>query len=161
MPCARAARGLRPPSAKRSICPPTSVAVVRFQPAAAAVLDQWDRLLKMKAAADLLVVEKQELLDYHKGTIHDVTEKQIEFEMEGELAEVNRLKVFGLIYRAAERDLSEPVAWIADAGGSRWAVRSMALARQFEWTTVAGAIGATADRTGGADRPVAGKGRLP
>ena len=120
--------------------PAADVAVVRFQPAAAAVLDQWERLLKIKAAADLLVVAKQDLLDYHKGTIHDVTEKQIEFELEGELAEVNRLKVFGLIYRAAERDLSEPVAWVADAGGSRWAVRSMALARQFEGRTVAGAI---------------------
>ena len=95
----------------------------------------------MKAPADLLAVEKEELLDYHKGTIHDVTEKQIEFEMEGEVAAVNRLKVFGLIYRAAGRERSEPVAWIADAGGSRWAVRSMTLARQFEWTTIAGAIG--------------------
>ena len=154
-------RGLRPPSARRSICPPKASLVVRFQPAAAAVLAQWDRLLKMKAPADLLAVEKKEVLDYHKGTIHDVTDKQIEFEMEGELSAVNRLKVFGLIYREAERERSEPVAWIADAGGWRWAVRSMTLRPAVRVDHRRRGDRRPPDRAGGADRPVAGKGRLP
>ena len=52
---------------------------------------------------------KQDALDYHKGTLHDATENDIEFQLEGEPAAVNRAKVFGLVYRG-RRDLPEPIA---------------------------------------------------
>ena len=85
------------------------------------------------------MVVQGDIVDYHQGAVRDVTDKTVEFDLDGEVVPVKRAKVFGLIYHAAEQEPSEPLCWITDAGGSRWAAQSMSLAGKLEWTTVAGA----------------------
>ena len=119
--------------------PVHGVAAVRFQPLAAATAGEWTRLLKMKTSGDLLVVAREGIVDYHQGTVRDVTDKTVEFDLDGEVVPVPRTKVFGLIYHAADQERAEPLCWITDAGGSRWAAQSLSLAGNLQWTTVAGA----------------------
>ncbi len=119
--------------------PVRAIAVVRFQPATATVGAEWARLLKKKTTGDLLVTVKGDVVDYHQGAVGNVTGKTVDLDLDGEMIPVKRAKVFGLIYRVAEREPSEPLCWITDAGGSRWAVQSMTLASDLTWTTVGGA----------------------
>ncbi len=119
--------------------PIAGIAAVRFQPDTAAAMSEWARLLKMKTPGDLLVIVRGEIVDYQQGAAGDVTARTVAFDLDGEVVPVNRGKVFGLIYHAAAGPAAEPVCWISDAGGSRWAVRSMTMADKLEWTTVAGA----------------------
>ncbi len=119
--------------------PDRNVAVVRFGSLRAIADGQWERLLKMKPSSDLLVVLSKETLDYHKGVLHAVGDKTVDFELDGELVPVKRPKVFGLIYRGADEEQAEPLCWITDTDGSRWAVRSMSLPGKLQWTTPSGA----------------------
>ena len=68
--------------------PAAAVAAVRFQPAAGATGQEWARLRKLKGAGDLLAVNKTDVFDYHRGTIRDVTDKTVEFELDGDLLPV-------------------------------------------------------------------------
>ena len=81
--------------------PAVRVATVRFQPLAAGNRDDWNRLLAMKAYSDVLAVSKGESIDYEKGTIHDVSDATVRFELDGDVVKVKRGKVFGLIYQHA------------------------------------------------------------
>jgi hypothetical protein len=119
--------------------PVRDIASVRFQGASGAAAGEWSRLLKMKTASDMLVVNGGETLDYHKGALRDVTDKVVQFELDGEVAAVKRPRVFGLICHATDEEPAEPLCWITDAAGSRWAVRAMSLSGSLRWTTVGGA----------------------
>ena len=57
----------------------------------------------LKADSDLLVVRKDESLDYHKGVLHDVTEDAVRFDLDGEVLPVKRSKVYGFAYRHGAR----------------------------------------------------------
>ena len=52
----------------------------------------------MNVDSDLLVVRKDETLDYHQGVLGDVTDDVVQFELDGEQLAVKRSKVFGLVY---------------------------------------------------------------
>ena len=140
--------------------PAADVAAVRFQPAAAAVLDQWERLLKIKARRRPAGGRKTGLARLPQGNDPRRDREDNRVRTGRRVGRVNRLKVFGLIYRAAERDPpsrshGSPTPAVRAGRSARWpwpAVRG---------TTVAGGDRATAARTGGADRPVARKDRLP
>jgi hypothetical protein len=125
------------------VLPLGSLSAVRFQPDTAASRNEWARLLKMKTTGALLVILRGDVVDYHPGAAGDVTEKTVAFDLDGEVVPVKRSKVFGLIYHAAAGgEQSEPVCWLTDGGGSRWAVRTMTLEAdkdKLAWTTIAGA----------------------
>ena len=57
----------------------------------------------MKTDSDLLVVRKDEAIDYHKGVLHDVTADVVRFDLDGEVLPVKRSKVFGFVYRHGAR----------------------------------------------------------
>ncbi len=108
--------------------PVATVSAVRVQPHAATLVDQWSRILAMQLDADVLVVCNGDVLNYHSGVLHDVTDKVVRFELDGEVLPIKRSKVYGLIYRrAADKSLPEPICELTDATGSRWSVRSLAL----------------------------------
>lgn len=116
------------------------VATVRLQPQTDTVAAEWLRILEMGATSDLLVIRKADSIDYHQGTLRNVTETTVEFELEGEVLPVKRTKVHGLLhYQSAGRDLPEPLCRVIDAAGSRWAVRSISLVGDnVQWTTLLG-----------------------
>ncbi len=120
--------------------PTRDLAAVRLQPLADAVRDAWDRLHGQPPAADLLAVVRDEALDYHQGVVGRVSDEVVEFSLDGERLPVPRSRVFGLVYhRPAGRALPEAVCLLADADGSRWAVRSVILdGDRLRWETPAG-----------------------
>lgn len=113
---------------------------VRLAPPTDAVAAQWSRILGRATAGDLLVVRRDEGIDYHRGVLHGVTGETVEFELEGERLPVRRSKAYGLVYHhPAGRGLPEPIGFLQDRTGSVWTLRTVALkGDQIEWTTVLG-----------------------
>lgn len=121
--------------------PTRDLSAVRLQAAVDGVAAEWGRILDMKADGDLLVVRKGDSLDYHKGVLHEVNDKAVQFELDGETISVKRTKVFALVYhQAADRSLPQAVCRVTDATGSQWVTQRIALGDtgQLEWTTLAG-----------------------
>jgi hypothetical protein len=119
--------------------PTSMVRTVQWQPPTAALTAEWTRLLGMNADSDLLVVRKDQSLDYHKGVLHDVTEDAVRFELDGEVLPVKRSKIHGIAYRhGASPSWPPAICRITDAAGSLWLVRSLSLTEKLQWTTPAG-----------------------
>ena len=116
------------------------VASVRFRPAAGQIAAEWQRLVQTRADQDLLVVRKDDTIDYHGGVLGDVTDTVVHFELDGDVLPVKRSKLQGLIYyRSAGRVEQDVVCQVVDADGSRWAVRSIELVDgSLCWTTAGG-----------------------
>lgn len=121
-------------------CASRDVVSVRVQRAAEAALAEWSRIREMEATGDLLVVRKDEVVDYHRGVLRDVTDSTVQFEIDGEVLAVKRPKVLGLVYfQSAGRNLPDVICRVNDRDGSSWAVRTIRLAAgQLEWTTPLG-----------------------
>lgn len=119
--------------------PTNIVRTVQLQQDSGALATEWKRLIGMKADSDLLMIHKDETLDYHKGVLHDVTEDAVTFDVDGELLPVKRSKVFGIVCRHGdEAALPSVVCRVTDAAGSRWSVQSLAISEKFRWTTPTG-----------------------
>ena len=119
--------------------PVAVIATVRLAAQSEDVATEWTRLVNMDFDGDILVVRKDQTIDYHKGLLGDVTEKVVQFDLDGQLLPIKRPKVHGLIYhRPAGGQLPEAICRITDASGSRWPVRSMAMPDNLKWTTPAG-----------------------
>jgi hypothetical protein len=119
--------------------PVNNVRTVQFQTESDALNAEWAKLVENKVEGDLLVVRKEENLDYHVGVLHDVTNDTLQFDLDGESLSVKRSKVFGLAYRrGAAPELPPTTCRITDSAGSLWTVQSLALAGKFRWTTPSG-----------------------
>jgi hypothetical protein len=115
------------------------LAAVRFQRPSDALAAEWTRIVETKTAGDLLVIRKGDSLDYHKGVIGDVTDSEVQFELDGDRLPVKRAKIAGLVYyQAPGRSLPDGTCRITDVEGSCWTARTLALADKLEWTTPAG-----------------------
>jgi len=113
---------------------------VRFAPLSEAMASQWSKIIGRATAGDILVVKRDDAVDYHQGVLRGVTDQTVEFELEGEKLPVRRSKVFGLVvHHASGRELPEAMGVLDDRSGSTWTLRSVALAGdQIEWTTPLG-----------------------
>ena len=101
---------------------------VQFQSQTDAIARQWSQIANSDRDTDLLIVRKNDSIDYHRGVIRNVTDQTVEFELDGDLLPVKRTKVHGLIYyRSASENLPEAVCRMTDVHGSSWAVRSISL----------------------------------
>jgi len=119
--------------------PTGNVASVRFQSPSEAMAAEWTRILAIKADGDKLLVRKEESIDYHQGIVRDVTDKMVQFELDGEAIPVKRAKVFGLVYyRAAQQHLPEAVCHLSDAAGSSWSVRWLEMPDKLQCITPSG-----------------------
>ncbi len=69
------------------------------------IANEWRELMAMNPAGDMIVVRKKgaKSLNFVEGTIGNVTSDTVEFILDGQTIDVNRDKVFGLIYY---RDIS-------------------------------------------------------
>jgi len=116
------------------------VAAVQLQPHTDATAAEWSRILESDIQSDLLVIRKPDSVEYHRGTLRDVTDTVVEFEVDGDVLPVKRAKVQGLVYyRSAGRSLPDSACQITDADGSRWAARSIGLeGENLGWTTPLG-----------------------
>lgn len=105
--------------------PTRDIKSVRLEPPSPAIAAQWERIVGAEIDGDRLVVRKDNALDYHRGTLADVTDTVVQFTLGGDTLSVKRSKVFALVYyHPAGRELPPAVATLTDATGSRWSVRS-------------------------------------
>lgn len=106
--------------------PPASVDHVRFGQVSPDLKERWDEILEMAIDRDMLVITSGESLDYLGGIIRAVREKEIDFELDGELVPVRRGKVFAVrYYRPNRAESPAPIARVTDDGGSTWALQRM------------------------------------
>ena len=90
--------------------------------------DAWEKLQKDPTHSDRLVVAKGDSLDYHAGTLGDVTDSRILFSLDGDPLKVKRQKVFGITYyHPAGRELPKPHGRLLTTSGSCWTFVSVTL----------------------------------
>ncbi len=114
------------------------VAAVRLQAGEPAVEQSWRDILAGKHVEDILVIRKENTLDYHKGVVHEVNDASVQFEMDGEKIAVKRAKVFGIVYFRPPRDLPGALCTITDIDGGKWAVRTLNFDVHLRWTAPCG-----------------------
>ncbi len=109
--------------------PSRDILTVRFQAGAEAAAAEWMRIVGNKGQSDVLVTAKGDDIDGHNGAIHDVTDKQVQFDLDGEMMNVKRAKIYGLVFHHAQQsEHSEGLYAITDAGGSRWSAECVTFA---------------------------------
>ena len=127
--------------------PTRSITSVRFRQQDADLARQWREILAEKPTGDLLIIRKtstrmeedgenepktvtETALDQLDGAVLNVTPENVQFQFDGDIIDVKREKIEGIVYyHAAGRELAPPRCRIADAGGSQWSVRSVELAQ--------------------------------
>lgn len=60
--------------------------------------EQWTKLAERENKSDLLVIRKEQTLDYLDGVVVEVTDKSVKFLLDGEEVSTKRENVFGLIF---------------------------------------------------------------
>jgi len=111
--------------------PTRTIRWVRFAPPAdrdAKLTKQWTDITETKPTGDLLVVRKNDSLDYLEGVLGDLDKEICKFEMDKEVISVKRPKVEGLIYfHPTVAELAEPVGQLVATDGSHLAIRTAVL----------------------------------
>jgi hypothetical protein len=122
--------------------PAKQVSAIRFRTLDAPLAKQWDEMLRLNLASDVLAVLKKDgkSLDYVEGIIGDVTEDKIEFKLEGASQRVDRGKIAGIVYYRPDRRMTrERQATIHGRSGFRSQAAALELNdTQLQITTVAG-----------------------
>lgn len=121
--------------------PSSKVAALRLGRETETLLKEWEELKEKKTASDLLVIQKEEALDYLEGVIGAIDEERINFAIPGREIKANREKVYGIFfYQRAGRQLPESICQVVDVDGSRYEVRELKLTDQgLAITTPSGA----------------------
>ncbi|MGD9723406.1 MAG: NPCBM/NEW2 domain-containing protein [Pirellulales bacterium] len=89
---------------------------------------QWNEIAATSAAGDLLLVRKNDQLDYLEGVLGDIDADTCSFEIDAEKVPVKRAKIAGLIYfHAAPDELPEVTARLTAADGSQWAAATVTI----------------------------------
>jgi hypothetical protein len=78
--------------------PRNFVRSLRFVKAPTSVDDAWKELASRTTRQDMIVVRKNDVLDFVEGVIGEITETQVNVLLDGENIPVKRERVFGLIF---------------------------------------------------------------
>ena len=90
---------------------------------------QWSEIADTQAAGDLVVVRKNEALDYLEGVLRDIDDAIAKFEVDGEVVDVRRAKIEGFVYaHPRSRELPEPLGMLVALDGSQLQLESIELA---------------------------------
>ncbi len=112
--------------------PTRQIVAVRLQPQSEETAAEWKRIRGESRdddpSGDLLVTRKGDTLDYHDGVLADISEKTVNFNLDGDVLPVRRGKVFALIYHhTSGQSLPSALCRLVAVDGSSWAVQSMEL----------------------------------
>ncbi|QDU11763.1 NPCBM/NEW2 domain-containing protein [Gimesia aquarii] len=80
------------------ILPAKNISSIRFEPLNSNIREAWEKLARGKNSKDLLIVQKENVLDFIDGVIGSVTDEKIQFFTGDDEVAVNRKRVFGIIY---------------------------------------------------------------
>lgn len=104
------------------------VRAVRLQPLATDVIPQWREVRQLDTPSDLLVVAKRggKSLDHLECILGNVTDKEVEIEVDGKTVQVPREKVAGLVYyRPGDKGAESPPCILAGKEGLRIAAHEV------------------------------------
>jgi hypothetical protein len=102
-----------------------SIASVRFKQQSDEQQAQWEAMLAGPQNGDLLVIRKNEALDYLAGVLGDVSAETVRFTLDDESLPVKRPRVEGLVYfHPARAQLPPSFCRLTDQQGSRVEVES-------------------------------------
>lgn len=108
--------------------PTRAIESVRFREHTGPLAEQWAEIVAAERNGDLLVVRKNEALDFHTGVVGDVTDETVAFDLDGETVRVKRTKVDGLLYHHVNEKVEAPAPCLVVArGGSEMRAASLAL----------------------------------
>lgn len=96
-----------------------SVRLMEMPSTSSTIADDWRDLLAMQPAGDLIVIRKQGApnLNFVEGTLGNVSQKSVQFTLDGQTLEVKRSKVFGLVYyRNPDNSKDSPAAVVTAPG---------------------------------------------
>lgn len=135
--------------------PTRAIHTVRFREQTPELTVQWREITSSLATGDAIVTRKismrtveqgeneprtvtEQALDQHEGTLLDVTEDSVQFEIDGERIPIRREKLEGLVYyHPAKREFTLPLCRLIDAGASSWLIRDFQVANsQFTAATL-------------------------
>jgi len=131
--CTIEGTALRRPGTDRPVLEPPLDVVrsVRLQPLSAdrpALQTQWREILATEAAADLIVIRKPdtERLTFVEGALGEVRRDRVQFLLDGQTLDVDRQRVFGLVYFRSSGDRhAASSAPLVTATGARLPVQSV------------------------------------
>jgi hypothetical protein len=90
------------------------------------IAPRWEELLQRENTADMLVVRKQDALDFVEGTVGDIGPKEITFLIQGQSRTLPRERAFGVVF--AKPQVEAPRASLAaHAGRSTLQLAAVAL----------------------------------
>ena len=78
--------------------PQSEVASIRFADRFSSVDEQWAKLADRELKSDLLVIRKEDVLDYLDGVFVELNDTSVKFLIDGEEVSVKREKVCGLLF---------------------------------------------------------------
>jgi hypothetical protein len=105
--------------------PANRVRTVRFVKGDSATMEKWDRLLERESTKDLLVIRKDDSIDFVDGIVGGIDGQSVVFLLDGEAITVSREKVFGVIYRREPVDDPNLTGLAILSNGNRVALRSL------------------------------------
>ncbi len=108
------------------VVPQADVTSLRFADRFTSVDEQWNKLVERERKSDLLVVRKEETLDFLDGVIVEVTDKSVKFLLDGEEVSTKRDKVFGLLLAQRPSTAKAPTVRIELANGDVLMASSLA-----------------------------------
>jgi hypothetical protein len=116
------------------------ILAVRLQSRTPEIDAQWQELRDAAPAADLLVVRRDDAIDYLDGVLGEIDEEHVRFTLDGEEVLVARKKVDGLLYYRGTADKPPaPAALLVAGGGMRLAVQRLDLSgNRLDVTTASG-----------------------
>lgn len=79
--------------------------------------EQWSKLAERDNKSDLLVIRKEQTLDYLDGVVVEVTEKSVKFLLDGEEVSTKREKIFGLIFARRPSNPKPPAVRVELSNG--------------------------------------------
>lgn len=120
--------------------PTKAVTSIRFGSLNSDIQKSWDKLLNGKHSKDLLVVQKENVLDYIDGVVGNITADRIQFFAGEDEVAVNRQRVFGIIYFRPPADETTPFCSIKLTGDGTLQASAIAFnGNEFEATLQSGA----------------------
>ncbi len=88
--------------------------------------EQWSKLVERENKTDLLVIRKEQTLDYLDGVVVEVTDKSVKFLLDGEEVSTKREKIFGLIFARRPNNPKPPAVRVELSNGDILMVSSLA-----------------------------------
>lgn len=104
------------------------LAAVRFQEPTPAIEEQWRKIrAESGATGDLVLIRKGDAIDHVEGILGEVTEENVELDLDGSKIPVKRTRIDGLVYfHRQSEDSADPMALVLLADGSQLAAAKLA-----------------------------------